>query len=512
MFKAMIIDDEPLVRLALRSSVDWNGLGFEIVGEHGDGQAALESAKNLMPDLLFTDIEMPGINGLEVIRRFKQLNPNIEVVILSSFGKFEYAQQAISLGVCYYILKLNIDINELTSILKEISGRLKENISAKKTDSDNQSLLQMLLEGKANNTASKVSIPEPPYFIALLSIDNYVFMPPGERLEYNPYSLNSLYRFIASSMNQECFLDCKYLYNGFFAVLLCRTCPEQIKSMLEPLLKSICDFYNLSLSASITGEIQSLEECKTWLYNPRMLAQKKFYLHPNCVVLHDECTVNPAGIDSKQIKQQICLALEQGVEQDVADTLQSFFSKCREHLITPANVRDIAIFFIFSIRDCFFKALDIDEETTESTMVNLINSVDFLSDVESIVFNICKNIFEFVRIENKNSKDAVLQVKTMIREHYMQQVTLTDMAASAHITPSYLSRIFKEEVGTGPIEYLTSYRIERAKDIMRQNRNILLYEIGDMVGYDNFSYFARVFKKHVGLTPKQYRSRFKKGE
>lgn len=532
MYKVIIVDDESAVRERLYNQLINFNHDFEIVGQYENGYDALISGTQLCPDLLITDIKMPYIDGIELIKRMKQELPLLQTIIISGFDSFDYAKQAISLGVIGYITK-PITLGELEETISEAKSELDKRISI---DDDIESLKRRADSGlklMQNNDLSKLitlkDIPE--NFKEKLEVDgldlNYKYTILGAidfddeivQISYDKMELVSLYlekyikeEFEKTNMNYVLFDN-----SSEFGLFILSNAPfqkEQLQEKLVRILAKVKRGCQTEMSIGLSeikdeeGEPKSYRE----LYRHALRTlEYRTVIGSNIVIFFDDINKNKTTsgkVDENEFKN-ITYEVLYGELSNAKERITRLLNT-----ITTDNFKDTYLFILNNLIDALLKAC----VSLQLLFATYMNYDEIITKVHSIKSN--EQLFDFINklvdnidALNKRSRQSGVetsfnQILVYIRNNYNKStLSLEDVANELGYSVSYISAILKKN-NTSFTKFLTDIRMEKAKILLRNPENKLL-TIANEVGYDDPYYFSHCFKKNTGLSPVEYRKKWK---
>ncbi|MBC5648814.1 response regulator transcription factor [Christensenella tenuis] len=532
--KVFIADDEIFVIELLLHLIDWKALGLEVVGTAKDGVTALEQIKKSNPDIVITDIRMPGLSGLDLIKEIQAFNPAAAFVIISGHNNFEYAQTAIRFGVKDYILK-PINQKDLTDILTNLTAELKkrqlhtteikqlsEQFDAAKLKMHNN-FLEQVVKGtfKAEDSASVnnefLLNLQPGIFQFLIlkfdcrSFDEDVPFPTQlyDRVQANivkyfesmcfetVYSANTAkYHVVLNyspansgklQQSLQCFLDdmeliCKKYSNLYFTI--CKGSAETDLSRLH----ISCENAQRAQRARILNRLDMIIEPPV-LYNSGKDLNKIFPEEAK-----DSLKRNIEKFDLNEIRSQITqlFTLAEGICDGQAE------------LIWALTERIYNLFLDITQNLGLFPDRSEEKNAFLSSLDNCMNVVSVRA---ALISRITDHINRYTALEDSADNTYITIAKKYIADHYMEKIALDDIAQLVFLNPVYFSILFKQEVGINFVDYLNKYRIEISKEYLKDISQSLA-GIADLVGFTNAKYFSKIFKRIVGITPSQYRKKY----
>lgn len=527
--KVLIADDEEKVCKLIQHLVDWDAFGMEIVQVVNDGKAAFEAVCEKKPDIVITDIRMPNYDGLELIRRCKELYPEISFIVISGYSQFEYAQQAIKYGVKDYLLK-PLKKRELEHTL---SGIREQYENSKKEE-------QELEEIKSLVTASREQVREN-FWVQLLTKQNFLTsirdLEPEEinsryRCSFQPGFFNvvrlhpffrgtgiteEIVNFYLAKMNQitreklgvccEEFLSTVYEEE---VICLLNTSTEDYAEVERQLKHVKIDMSNLS---------DMIEEVKILAGFGRSVPE--IYEIGFCV---EESGL--ALLERMGEKTPFCLFYHPGEHKaEVQDFLdiqkQSDILACQERLDIEGVRKQILSLQrkLEPYRNdgelvyrCYCELIQILQFGMKNLGITIfadhVRQYRRMKTYEEIFEWIIKGVDEEYQLYMENKKDAVSRpirdAKQYIYDHFSQNITLEDISEQIGFNPAYFSTLFKKETGKNFLEYVTELRIQKAKNYLIQT-DYDIAEIAASVGYGDLKYFSKLFKKNTGLSPSEFR-------
>ncbi|OCA86603.1 response regulator transcription factor [Bacillus sp. FJAT-27986] len=505
--RILIVDDEILIRQGIKHYLDWESEGFQIVGEASNGQEALEMIEVLSPHIIITDIVMPIMNGEELTRVVKEKYPQIEVIILSSYGEFDYVRSAFQCGVVDYILKPKLEAQSLLKVLKTAVKRIPGFQSREKELNVSLSIDQIinrLVLGYDVHFDSKQIIRAFPYsHYSLLGVDLKKHPSKGaaEFLIQVKTKVENVFNKKISEVSYYSFN-----YDPHIIVFLLNTDQDhmtRVKDVANQLAAS-----QVACGFALTEGFQSFGQLGGILKNSLLkLLNYRFYF-PDILVLTERSL-------PKTVHRSEKFNLDWFTEEFGNKHFDSSFHYLRNHALKLSNCFFVDVFeyksfisnIIFNItillgnmnydikeleqsRYSFFKL--IDEAHSANETIKLLDC--FIEEANKCIF----------LMENRAENITMKKFMDYIKSHYAEPLTLTDVATYFHFNPSYISSYFTTHNHEGFIDSLNRIRIEEACKLLL-NETATIAEISEMVGFSEHSYFCKVFKKIKGMSPSQYK-------
>ncbi|MDR1664575.1 MAG: response regulator [Clostridiales bacterium] len=527
LLKVIIADDEERVCRLVRLLADWDALGMEVVATAANGIEALEKIEALTPDILVTDIRMPGYDGIELIKRAKQLSPHLEIALISGYAQFEYAQIAMRYDVGGYLLK-PIKKDMLTDILKKLGRKCRERALA------GEVISTLRHDREAAGRLLRCRLAEDLIAGSLEA--------PSRAFLLNEYNFDTRGGLLRTFILKADFAS-EHIREAGMLVIKGKAAEIFEKSVLPLCLSGVLHFHHSSGHGIISFEKNNRETVRSALRQfLNQLEAQKLIFGPVDFSLGLGKTV----FDSEELADSLRAAKFAVAERLTEGTCRTFeaapgassldarklldnFSRRAEYaadaLDTEASdaaaeelrnesrqfpdargfeIADLVLTSgrMFSARMCMnTESADALARRFEETCENCA-SADRLFD--------CLKIFlrqQITEARERREGEAIRPIrvaKQYIRQHYREPITLEDVCGAAGFSVSYFSTMFKKETGGGFLKYLTQVRIEQAKALLRDT-TLSVAEICAEVGYSDIKHFTGSFKKLTNLSPGQYR-------
>ncbi|ROR30371.1 two-component system response regulator YesN [Mobilisporobacter senegalensis] len=527
MYKVMLADDEGIVIDSLKFIIEKNFKEQCIVEFAKTGRSVIELAEHFRPDIAFMDIQMPGINGIDSMKEIIKTNPNIIFIVLSAYDKFDYAKEAINLGVLEY---LNKPVNQ--KIIVEVLSRAIGLVNEKREKRSNDLLIKEKLE-------TVIPIIENGFIYSIMTsehftedIENYKNML-GINQEYGyiltlvfgetqkgNYMTNAVGSSIRTQMNytkvrelvKEEF-DCvigSVMSNKVSVFIPCNNKIMEYNERIELIEKSRGLVrklkHNMGISFRIgIGSIKALNESME-SYNESL----KSLINTTGTVAH----VDDLPIRSNyevgypiDIEKAILNSIREGNASECIRVTNLFFGWMTENYPDgDMNVKlKILELVLFADHEVFLSGgmtyHFTDRADYLSTIININDNKELQSWLISKLTEVCHNV---VVKKEENTNGIIKRAQEYILQYYKKDISLDGISRELDISPYYFSKLFKDVTGINFVEYLTNVRIEKAKELLI-NSEMSMKEICVQVGYNDPNYFSRIFKKSTGKTPTEFK-------
>lgn len=531
MLKVFLAEDEFIIREGIKNNIDWQAYGYEFCGEASDGELAFPLIQKTRPDILITDIKMPFVDGLALSRLVKKELPETEIIILSGYEEFDYAKEAIQIGVARYLLKpINGEtlLQEIDSVAEIILGKQKEKEIREKYQKemeenslrDQMDLFQHLVTGDCSmeellSVADKLDlkIMAPWYSIVLLKIQSM-------KHDYEEYSGSIVVvdERIAKLAEPEHVLIFDRALEGRAFLFKADSEDELLayqKEYLGDVKEVLSSYVNLRYFGGIGTPVNRLREIPASFEDASHAFAHRYLVAESCILdsslLMQEgaaeqedfriSAVNPEQIDRAKMQE----FLRTGDLDEVIYFVDEFFGKLDGGAMKSRIFRQyITMDAYFSIVD-FLKGLGLQKDEIEAPDQDSSILQDEKSAMDYIVRIMEKALVLREKKASSRYEDVVSEVIHYIEDNYAQEeLSLNLLASHVNFSPNHLSMIFSQQTGQTLIRYLTDYRMNRAKELLRcssKKSSVISME----VGYKDPHYFSYLFKKTQGMTPTQYR-------
>lgn len=527
MYKIMLADDEGIVIDSLKFIIEKNYKGHCAVEFAKTGRSVIELAEHFRPDIAFMDIQMPGINGIDSMKEIIKTNPNIIFIVLSAYDKFDYAKEAINLGVLEY---LNKPVNQ--KVIVEVLNRAIGLVDEKREKRSNDLLIKEKLE-------TVIPIIENGFIYSIMyqehfteDIDNYKNMLGitqeygymlalvfGESQKGN-YMTNAVGSSIRTQMNYTkirelvkeefpCVIG-SVMSNKVPIFIPCTNKEFEYNERIELIEKSRGLVRKLKHSMGISfrigiGSVKTLNESME-SYNEAL----KSLVSTTGTVAH----VDDLPIRSNyevgypiDIEKGILTSIREGNSVECMRETNLFFEWMADNysegdINVKLKILELVLFadhevllsggmtYHFSGRADYL-----------STITNINGNKELKQWLLAKLTEACRNV---VVKKEENTNSIIKKAKEYILQYYKKDISLDGISRELDISPYYFSKLFKDVAGINFVEYLTNIRIEKAKDLL-MNSDMSMKEICVQVGYNDPNYFSRIFKKSTGRTPTEYK-------
>ena len=538
--KVFLVEDEMVIRRGIKNSIDWEKEGYIFCGEASDGELAYPMIIKEKPDILITDIRMPFMDGLELCKLVKEELPNIKILILSGYDEFDYAKEAIRLGVTEYLLK-PISSGKLLEALNGVS----ESIRREKEDKD---LVRKYMEEMRENTEHEKQKFFEQMIAGNLSMADA--LETGKKYEMNlsagMYNL-LLFRFTLGEENRksgELLGEAEYAIKKLterleyvfefqrdvegWAFLLMADNEEQMSERVKELSKDLEEimknYSTITYFGGIGQPVARLRELEESFREAERALAARFTMELNRIISVEDIRMaqNVDTLDDIEItsfgeieKTRTMLEkfLNNGAEDAIDEFVDVYINELPEENLKSVLMRQYIIMDAYIVMMSFcekIEGIEGEMQAQSEELKNSMKTIQTLEEIKNYIRMLLKKIIG-VRdtISGRRYSDIIEIAKDQIRKTYMSdEISLNTIAAEVGMSPSYFSSIFSKEMGKTFVEYLTEIRMDRAKELLMCS-SMKTSEIGYEVGYKDPHYFSYIFKKTQNCTPKEFRARGK---
>ena len=517
----MLAEDEPAELYAMIETIQWGKFNFEIPVGCQDGKKAIDILKGgFVPDLIITDICMPIVDGLSIAKYVINQLPDTMVVVLSGYDEFKYAQEAIRLQVYDYILK-PVTPSSMNKLLEKLKNELD---SRNSTNGQNTYFLNRLLTWKLDAATiekdcrkNKLSFKGKFHAVMILDLDypNPCSVKESNDLELMRYGLyNISNELLLNQAGAVPFQGSNGVTNVIISDMNSRAVYEKAKQFAKLISQKIRQYLSISVSAGIGSPVSNLDRLYMSYNQAQTALSYRFFYGQSSIICAADIDIGK----SKDINYENC-------EKYFIDAVKNMNLESAmdavDNLIEPLKNNYVAIDkCIMYCQAIIIRVITFTNEFTGNFESNhlkkLYTKVDFhtvsnLNQLKLLLKDICTKTFSvFEVVQNSTEISVAVRAQDYIKDHYRDaELSLNTITKYLSVSTSYFSAIFKAHTGSTFVEYLTNVRMEKAKQLLAFT-DYRTYEIAENVGFTDSHYFCVVFKRAIGMTPKQYRDQSKK--
>lgn len=536
MLKVLLVDDDFQVLKRLENLIDWKAKGLEYIGFAQDGNSAFKIISEKRPDIVFTDIVMPGMNGIELIRKVYESGMNPRFIVLSFYTEHTYIRETMKLGALEYLIKdeinngvLNEAIEYAKGIIKKQTAEIEINkrdreIAEKNNDILRQEAVKNLLSGSYKDSgeaedffaSNKNSYPYKSFVIACIELDR---LPEEETekstmpqklqlaLQKTREMLNENVSAIVSKTSDTAFV-CLLGFAGMNSEML------RINTLLTQfnnIIKHLSVEYNIWISVGVSGLCNNFIEIPAFYQKGLAALKMKRFFRPGQVIFSEHFT----DIDIQKRENDVTNLIVK--IHEIVNNKMDFLEirglvKEISGFFKPGVIgADEAAHFIMEIMLAYSLILrrmtgSIGVLQIGETASGTIKYGDFFADFFRLLdlrLEKCQAKMAGLALNNE-LRWEIREVIDFLKNNYDKKISLEQVAEKIGMSKAYISKLFKKEMGINLEDYLLEYRIKIAVELLKTS-NLKLYEIAIELGFCSTQHFSKTFKKYQGVTPEAFK-------
>ena len=530
MIKVILADDEPKVCHLINQLAEWDRFDMQLVGEAHNGIAAMELIQQLHPDLVISDIKMPGYDGLMLLKAARALIPEIEFVIISGYRQFEYAQTAIQYGVCDYLLK-PVSKEALNETLEKI--RLRHGQRSVVQNIENKirlGLLSDLLKGKGLPASAIPALNESYQYHFQQDDQLGIFVIKADALDTAELDsekkddISSGLRETAWALLKKHVLplchDLEVLGDGYSIWGVLGAQGDAFSAIRQALLGTLKELkVEFSLFSRLRLTMAITRPCITIASLPDAMVTVRRVLDQRLIDRHTamfEQLPQEIFIPQQALLANLTRDMEAAVDvmdmERIRESLQNFTKELLGYNPAGYQLYDMVLDGYHAVRAAAQRSLMHTELALEqcglpgeAVFQNLAEQCGSTARLLQVFERQALGmITDYQALISSNNTKPINMAKKYIQEHFAGHLSLEEISDHVGFNPSYFTTLFKKETGQTIVEYLTDVRIQQARQMLRTTR-MTAQEICDAVGYHDSKHFLKTFKKATGISPMEYR-------
>ncbi|SHO52406.1 response regulator transcription factor [Anaerocolumna xylanovorans] len=537
MLTVMLVDDEINVIEGLKVSLDWEKHGFGIICTAGSGEEGYIKAIEHKPDLIITDISMHKMDGIEMAEKIREKQPELSIIFLTCHKDFDFARKAVNLSIDEYLIKDTMTREEIYLALAKVKTGIEERWLKKKKTRElsielnrnrcqlSEKLINELLKKELADINSferrlniyNYNLSKQKYILSLLTIDRYInllnsnmFNKDAELIQFTVLNVveeilkkNDIGEVFPKSENNYVIIfnynpNLKYsMYEKIAAV------SKEIQSCIKEILKTTCTIY-------IGIQVGSMQEIKGAYEDILTLKNNRFYMQDGFLLSYSKRESKFSNIDFHYVND-LMKEFDHHLENRDIELLTHleyvFFDKVKKENIFAVDVKMVVERLVNSLNKYIEKNVFMYQHVIPDSYLKQLCIIDNVYELNETFHSFLKNA---VDVLNKNAAytctPEMKKILNYITENLQEEISLDTIAAFVNMNSSYFSRYFKSKTGGNFIDFLTSMRVEKAKELLAET-DLSIEEISIKVGHVNKAYFTKVFKKVTGFNPGEFRKR-----
>jgi len=539
MYSLFIVDDERWVRQGLRTTIDWQAEGVEVLGEAEDGEEALMFMDNQVPDIIITDIKMPRMDGLAFIEAIKARQLPCKIIIISGYSEFSYAQKAMRFGVADYVLK-PIEETQVLEVVRDciaqlqrkheeqdeiaqLSARMRESLPLARQQYVETLLLKQSASTQRNHKLwDQLHIQLHPDYLQVIIMKVYDWGPHAANVNEHFVLRQAIGNFAKAEIGQMSelpLLECPLDHNDDADLALLHSpVGEAIdKAALESFIQAcrrylsiginvgmsrICDI--AGLHAAFQEAIQASADALYDGYGNVYQAHDMRMTPPTAAAINRQGHLFASPLDwGNRFVLTVKLGDPAALEE-LLDELIAHMQLNRPYVSALRQREDLSA--LFGDIEKKLEASFPSELYTGKR--SLFNPYCALTELKNELLHAVEQFRQSLQERGNRSRFVELAID-FTEQHFTEPLTMNQVADHLFLNPSYFSKLFHEKTGETFSKYLIRLRISKAKELLKQT-TLKIYEVAEQVGYQDFRHFVKLFKEQEGMTPAQYRDVGKK--
>ena len=520
MLKMLIVEDERWEREAFIDYLDWNSLGIELSGLACDGFEGIKKAQTIYPDIIITDIKMPGMDGLKMGWRIREFLPNVKIIILTGYDDFKLAREAININANGYILK-PVEKGELLDVLQKVvnecninikrleEGKMLKDLLDESIISTRRVLLSdVLKENATQETLQQISalgiLPSSSRLAVIAVCNNGLIGINTESKDFLPENMNSGMNFTAACYESEGII--------FIIVGQSNMTADSLNSVTDFILNALYEQKGCKSIAGIGTIVESMNELH------RSCRQAKdaldfclfwgdweiaAYSQLDCLLQENTSSVGEFLAKGNYFTKQLMHTVRAADDERANNLLEEMFLFINNNRWVDRNMISNFLFGLINEISLLFYNPDLSEMEEESAGTPLLSLSNFKSIKEYIIRFFGKVLGRISEKINNKDEYIIKKVEQIIMERYKSDISIKTIAAEIYLSPNYIGIIFKKCTGKSLNDYLCQYRMEKAKELLQSPKN-KVSRVAKEVGIPNASYFSLLFKDMFGIAPGEY--------
>ncbi|MBC9783859.1 response regulator [Heliobacterium chlorum] len=535
MCKLLVVDDESLERQAIRQILSVQCPSIDVIAEADNGEDACTMAFAVRPDIILMDIQMPGVDGLEAMKRIRQQLPSVKIVILTAFDEFRYAHEAIKWGAVEYLLK-PIRPVDLVKVLSLVIGQVRVDKEKVRQEEMMQQQLtkakpfvQMsfvtdLLSGKIetleeiHERAAFLNFNFNAAVAMVIDVDRFSEMMSSKTELEKQFFKQQLLENITSLINEEAIIvpfeqDSFVVLLGWDASAV-SSADNYSRRVAEKIRKRISQSMDVTVTIGIGHGYVNMAEVGKSYQEALSASRQSYFLGQNQVIHIDDVphlkpntVVFPFQGERALLEKVRC-----GERDDAYTALAALLENVFDKVPNEGSVKTYLLeLLILLSRAAVEGGANLEQlSLANQAHIHRLMKCRTKLEISQCMRHTVERLFENMTINRSGTNQRLInKACEFITVNCQRNVTLEEVARFVHLSPYYFSRIFKQEKGCNFVDFLTEVRLEKAKKCLSDS-DMNLVQIAGQVGYQDSSYFCRVFRKSTGMTPNQYRQQIKR--
>ncbi len=511
MYSIMLVDDDPIVLVELKKMIEWKELDCELIAEAGSGKSAVELLREYRPDIVFTDISMPHMSGVELINYINELDEGIKVVALSAYEDFDYVRGSLKNGAKDYLLKHQMtkeSINELIkTMIQDIGTEQREKAPSFKES--REELLYTIVHEHLEPENEKVSLSRMKLswmlkdMIAVVGgIDSYFVK--GREVKTDELTMRIL---IDETIKYYRDYFMMPLNPGIFVIVFsaAEKSGQDVEEVILQIQSTLCRFCDLELSFTVSDPFTGIETIRKQIQIIKAALLENYFQGKEKFIIHGERVEEAVGIleEERLFQMNETLYLK---EHNVKEYFEELFREIGNRHLSRGQVHvfymEVVMFLRRKMNDLQLEECTVFDEVQPYETGTVFGTSEEIK--KSLICSCVKMQKELKRKGYSFAKHSISeQAMKYVEENYSRKITLSEVAQKLVVSSAYLSRTFKKSMGINLVAYINKVKMKHAQEMILQG-NMTLQEIACEIGIENYNYFYLLFKEVYGISPSDY--------
>ena len=496
MITVLIAEDEYLVRVGLRTCIDWEANGYQLLDDAVDGTDAYQKIQQYHPDILLLDIKMPRLDGLGLLEKLRSEGNGINVIILSCLDDFEHVRAALQYDVIDYMNKLTITPAELLKVLSKITISAswdKESAASKPTSAIAPwSALKKILRGQTCDDSEKKQIYERGRLLVIAAA------PRADGSTIAPH----LFMTITSQQLKSNGIENIISYDESNSVVILLPAASDALAIASTLLRQLKITLDTDCAIGISPSYKAIEELYGAFCCAMQIEEFTYWLNEGSIVDYAALQERESSHTEEFLLRKVRTAISAENLSVVVDSIHEAGERFRNN---PGTSKERYCQLLLAILDLIPK-----KELTDpfySTQTEILRSSTY-KDAQLALTEYISFCYKKAGFTGNDYSSIISRTISFIAENPGEIITLSKAARAVNVSESYLSQLFKKETGKNFNTYIHHLKINQAKELLEEG--LLIYEVCDRIGFDNANYFAKLFRRYTGISPNEYKKRSRK--
>lgn len=521
MYKVLIADDERLIRITLKNMIDWNALDCEVIATAKDGQEALELYKTHKPEIVITDLKMPGMDGITLIHKIRELNKHTQVIALSNYSDFNYVRDAMKAGAFDYLLKVTLGKHDLELIIKQAKESCV--VTSESDDEESQlaikALQRCLILTKNEHVLNKEEYEaalameyfksyEKNYQIAYFRVDNINHLYHS-KIKDHALLYTHIQDLIRESIPVSVEHTVLFISNHSGVVLFHTGEKLRVLNICNSIMRNIAQYLDIHVSITLSDALHSFTSFYEAFSDLLKSIEQRFYEGDGVLIQSEEHKMfHELNMNDISLHVEMLEAMRIKDFDHLSTLQEQALRYMKDEMIVPKQVLEYFIFILNNIEGNEIAkgkkhALQFDTFTAS------IRTCETLDKLNEILDESFQEIEMWLKDSGSNKyRQEVLDIIDYVVAHLNQRLTLKMIADNFDMSESSLSRMFKNETGKNLNYFINETKMKKAMDILT-NEPGMIKAVASAVGMDDQLYFNKVFKKFYNVSPSEVRKKHK---